>query len=235
MCAMSGWDGSHHSKLALAFRNRNNQPQVSRVSFSEPFNHPEYPDIKSEYEFVAASAADRDGTLSEGKQGLRHDQYAPLKTAAVWLALSNVPQYQRHAVRRLPLGPRLLAAVQAGTVTRDTATSVLTMHFQRLREMALKHAARNTVRIKSLIPSYPNYLLENEGGKDFDRCMDCLLGVISEGQAVAIYVCVPFFDNAYGRVRAHVEKLFEGMEGRSWVNLLVTDSGSSSVVCGGFI
>ncbi|KKY30882.1 hypothetical protein UCDDA912_g09170 [Diaporthe ampelina] len=172
--------GSLHSKLALAFWAADNHPQISRVPFNGRLDDPEYPDdINHEYEFIAGAAVDEDGELVEGRQALDQDVCIPLKTMLLHLA-----DTRRHdQVKRSPFGKELLEAIDDGTLS-----------------------AANQLTIIIVILTYLNYLLGN-----FNRHIDCYLDLVkpiwgpvvryritSEGQAAALYICVPLHSNVRG-------------------------------------
>ncbi|KAK7698825.1 hypothetical protein SLS64_012176 [Diaporthe eres] len=226
--------GSLHSKLALAFWAADNHPQISRVPFNGRLDDPEYPDdINHKYEFIAGAAVDEDGELVEGRQALDQDVCIPLKTMLLHLA-----DTRRHdQVKRSPFGKELLEAIDDGTLSAAAIRSLLSRHFVRLRRMALAQAERNQLTITTVILTYPNYLLGN-----FNRYINCYLDLVkpiwgpavryrimSEGQAAALYICVPSYSDVRGAVGKQVADLFEGLGGDTQAELLVVDSGSSSV------
>lgn len=185
---------------------------MSRVPFSRKLDDPDYPESNSEYEFVATTAVGEDGRLVEGRQALSLDMWFPLKTMLVYIALNGSRHCDR-IVARLPGGCDLLHAIyQAETVRTETIRDVLIKHFVRLRRMSLVQAERNGVTIGTLVLTYPHYLFASQGRHDFDSYMDCYLElllrvwgqhvkyrIVSEGQAVALYTCEPFFDSVSGR------------------------------------
>ncbi|KAL2272533.1 hypothetical protein FJTKL_06330 [Diaporthe vaccinii] len=237
--------GSLYSKLALCFHNSTNNAQVSRVPFTGDIKDPDYPEGHSEYEFVAGAALDGTGELVEGQRATHQDQCIPLKTMLVYLALSQSRTINHcyQVVNLLPWGPVLLDAIRDAKLIRpEMIKRALTRHFQRLRRMALLQAGSNRVRIRTIVVTYPNYVFENEGSKDFDRFLDTYLSILlpvwgpdvkfrvtSEGQAVALYVCVPFFDTVRGTIRQQIKALFEGLDKTSYINLMIVDQGSSSM------
>lgn len=244
---MLGLDfGNMYSKMALGF-SRDSKCQISRVPFNGTFNDPDHPEGNTDYEFIAAAALREAGDASqmlEGRQALDCDMSIPLKTALIYLALSSTRNHRREVVLKMPSGPYLLRAFQEKRVTKEMMSDVLHRHFERLQRMALIQARNNGVQITSIVVTYPNYLCAYEGSKDFDKYMDWLLRILrsiwgdstkfrvmSEGQAAALYICEPFFDAVTGSIRPQVETLFEGLNKKEWINLIVVDSGSSSLVC----
>lgn len=222
--------------------------QLHRVGFTGDDDDPNYPDGNTEFEFVASAALDSladELVLVEGLPALRHDLNIPLKTILVYLALGGDHlAHRREVVQGLPSGPYLLDATDSMRITPQMMEDVLTRHFARLQKMALTQAARNRVEIGTLALTYPNYLYHREGTKDFDKYMDYFIYLLrkvwgphvmyrlmSEGQAVALYVCSPFFDTLSGEMRQQIERLFNGLNKSSWINLCIIDSGSSSLVC----
>lgn len=212
--------------------------------FSTPgslLDDPDYPNNGSLYDFVASAVVTDDGELVEGKRSLSFDDAVPLKTMLVWLTkLGN----RKETVERLPFGDCLIDQVQKHRLTKNIMKAALRCHWERLRRMALAHATKCGVVINQLVLTYPNYLFMNENSKDFDRYIDFYIAelrliwgadvkirVISEGQAISIYACEPFLDSEAGAIRRLVENLFADLNKRSWIKLVIIDSGSSSVVC----
>lgn len=195
---------------------------------------------------MAGAALDGTGELVEGQRATHHDQCIPLKTMLVYLALSKSRSINHcyQVVNLLPWGPVLLAAIRDSKVIwPGLIERALTRHFKRMRRMALLQAGSTRVRIRTIVITYPNYVFKNEGSKDFDRFLDTYLSIIlpvwgpdvkfrvtSEGQAVALYVCVPFFDTVRGTIRQQINALFEGLDKTSYINLMIVDQGSSSMV-----
>lgn len=232
--------GNLYSKMSLGFTNQKGDLEVSRVVFSGDLSDPDYPETNSQYDFVASAALTEDGKLVEGRPALNYDEAIPLKTMLVWVAKVGP---RDETVNRLPFGECLVASTSKGDISKDDIKLILRCHWTRLRRMALAHATGVGVVIDQLVLTYPNYLFMNENSKDFDRYIDYYITeirliwgseinirVMSEGQAITIYACEPFFDSEGGAVRRLIENLFADMEKRSWIKLVIVDSGSSSVV-----
>lgn len=225
----------------MAHKKPDGSPGLTRVPWTGDLDDPEYPDDNSEFEFVACAALAGPGELVEGRRALDSDESMHLKTIFVFLALSQ-GRHRNEIVSLLPDGPRLIRAVAQEAITEAMMYTALTAHFTRLHRMVQAQLARSFLFVTTLVITYPNYLFENENTRDFDQFIDFYYRLIkpiwgnihyrvcSEGQAVAVYLCVPFVDSISGQIRKQVEQLFSHLRKASWVNLIIVDSGSSSVV-----
>lgn len=233
--------------MALSFPRLDSpdQVQISRVGFHGLLQDPDYPETNHAHEFISLAAPDKDRTtMVEGKAALKEDKCIPIKTMLVYLALHKARPYRSTLVFvRLPRGECLLSMIREGTITDCMMRDVIIKHLERLRRMALEQARKNGVEITLLGVTYPHYLFLNQGSSDFDDFMDTYLGllssvwgsitfrVISEGQAIAKYICVPFYDSIGGAIREQIAELFKGLQlKRAWVRLIIVDGGSSSLV-----
>ena len=114
-------------------------------------------------------------------------------------------------------------------------------YFGLLRSMAMQHAANAGVQIKTIVRTYPSYLCTSEQSGDLDKYMtyydkitsELWPGVkyetISEGNGAALFVSEAFHDPIFATNHTERRKFFEEMDRENGLNLIVADSGSSSL------
>ncbi|KAI1421249.1 hypothetical protein F5Y12DRAFT_38789 [Xylaria sp. FL1777] len=235
--------GCLSSKMTLAFKLANGRPQALRVTLTADLAHPERWNTpaasNSLAEFIACAALEG-GRLVPGRQSLTKDQSFPLKTIFTHRALS------RHStISAMPGGDHLLQAVSECRITPDMEDDVLREHFSLLRDMAIEKANTAKLVIRTIVLTYPNYLCNNEQKDDFPRYklyylelirpiwseydQNITFEMVSEGQAAALYICEPFDDPLYSFSRTRLWRTFEKLNKRDGLNLVVPDSGSSTL------
>ncbi|KAI0448451.1 hypothetical protein F5B21DRAFT_113037 [Xylaria acuta] len=112
--------------------------------------------------------------------------------------------------------------------------------------MAIEQANTAKLIIRTIVLTYPNYLCNNEQKGDFlmyksfylelvrpiwsEYGQDITFEMVSEGQAAALYICEPFDDPLSSFSPTRLWRTFEKLNKRDGLNLVVPDSGSSTLV-----
>lgn len=228
--------------MAVAFEAEPGLTRVQRVTVKASLGDPERHNAPamSQFEFVALAALEN-GRLIAGRRASAGDLNFSLKT----IALHRSGALFDAELSKQVDGRELLEACRRGAVTPAMEDEVLRQHFTMLRDEALLHAGRR-VNIKKLILSYPCYLHRRQREGDFAKFVEFLLRLIcpiwagqyltdiemvSEGQATTLYITEEFDDPLGLFRRADLWDSISDMNKREGMNLVVVDSGSSSLVC----
>lgn len=202
------------------------------------------------YEVNSFAAIDTQRDIKTGELALTMDTQIPLKTMFVWRA----GIHRQEVLERLPGGELLLA----GNLDSCKMDDAVKAHFRVLRNMAEEQAKRSNILIHKIVMSFPNYLCDlfketdpelkyydiDKYRKHYLELMrevwadypvtDLKMDFISEGQAVALYICQSNIGDdlldshmIWERLKGVITKT----KGSRWLPLAIVDSGSSSMVC----
>lgn len=235
--------GCLSSKATLSFvQPASDKISILRVTLTADRDHPERrtaPNSShSDFEFISYAALSSNGLVT-GRLALEEDDRFPLKTA-----FAHCAGFPRRNVRGMPRGPEFLRLCDRGPMTWEMLHNALHDHFRLLRDMALAKARDAGLDIRKMNLTYPDFIWEMQEDTDlFDkyrnyylRHMHDLWGqdmptqMSMEGHSTAVYVCEPFEDALSSVERSRLWRRFRGLDLRSGLNLVVVDSGSSTLV-----
>lgn len=235
-----GFDnGNFSTKMGIAFRNSASRMVISRVEFSGPAEHPHRPrTAASLYDHSSHIGVNENGEVFVGKEALYQDLNFSMKSAEIYCASRG----SRKVAKRLEDGRDLLEAIDRHLLTFDIIESTLRRYHDLMRVLALQHAGNHGKDVEVVVRTYPSFLHYDEDPELFGVYIDYCIkrtrdawGVkcasISEGQAIARFVCAKFRDPVSGSNRKYVYDLFRDHIKNREIVLEIDDIGSCGLVC----
>lgn len=234
-------NGNFSTKLSLAFRNSASRMVISRVEFSGNDEHPHRPrTAASLYDHSSHLGVSENGKVFIGKDALYQDLNFSMKSAEIYCASGG----SLNVAKRLEDGHDLVEALDRHLLTFEVIEKSLRCYHKLMRALAVQHADNHNKEITVVVRTYPSFLHYDENPRLFgiyvDYCMkrnrDCWgrnvrCATVSEGQAIARFVCAKFRDPVSGSNRKYVYDLFKDQVKNREIVLEIDDIGSSGLVC----